>query len=311
MRKAILLGVLSSFFFAFTFILNHEMNISRGSWIWSSSLRYLLMFPMLLIFMFLKNGTYKVIKHITSNPSRWLIWSTVGFGLFYAPLTFASTYGASWLVAGTWQITIIAGELLSPLFFKIVQTELGVLKIRNKIPKKSLSISFLILFGVFLIQFQEAKNISFFHTIMGISPVILAAFSYPLGNRKMMEICGDKLTTFERIFGMTLCSLPFWILLSIFGFLSSGLPTEGQVIQSLIVAICSGIIATTLFFKATDLVKNDHHKLAIVESTQAGEVIFTLLGGVFLFHDRMPTLLCVIGLVLVILGMIFNSFFSS
>lgn len=311
MKKAILLGILSSFFFAFTFILNHEMNISGVNWLWSASLRYLFMFPILLIFMILKNQTSKVLKHIASKPIIWLIWSTVGFGLFYAPLTFASVYGASWLVAGTWQITIIAGILLSPLFFKVVQTELGVLKVRNKIPKKLLFISLLILLGVFLIQFQEAKNISFFHALIGILPVIIAAFCYPLGNRKMMEICGDKLTTFERIFGMTLCSLPFWILLSIFGFLASGLPSNEQITQSLIVSVCSGIIATSLFFKATDLVKNDHHKLAIIESTQAGEVVFTLLGGVFLFHDKMPTLLCVVGLTFVILGMIVNSFVTS
>ena len=231
----------------------------------------------------------------------------MGFGLFYAPLTFASVYGSSWLVAGTWQITIVAGILLTPLFLKSIETDEGVFKIRNKIPKKSLLMSSIILLGIFLIQFQQAKDISALKALIGILPVILAAFSYPLGNRKMIEVCGNRFTTFQRVFGMTLCSIPFWIIISSFGFLTVGLPSGGQVVQSLLVAIFSGIIATILFFKATDMVSSDTHKLAVIESTQSGEVIFTMLGGVFIFHDKIPTLIGLMGIMLVVIGMILNS----
>jgi drug/metabolite transporter (DMT)-like permease len=48
-----------------------------------------------------------------------------------------------------------------------------------------------------------------------------------------------------------------------------------------------------------------------VESTQSGEVIFTLLGGVFIFHDKIPTLVGFIGILLVIIGMILNSLIQS
>ena len=48
------LGLLAAFFFSFTFILNSQMNISGGSWIWSASLRYLFMFPILFIIVALK-----------------------------------------------------------------------------------------------------------------------------------------------------------------------------------------------------------------------------------------------------------------
>ncbi|MHC1685204.1 MAG: multidrug resistance efflux transporter family protein [Clostridiaceae bacterium] len=311
MKKAISLGIIASFFFAFTFVLNHEMNISGGSWFWSASLRYIFMLPMLFALIVFKNGASQVIKQIIKKPSQWFIWSTVGFGLFYAPLTFSSVYGASWLVAGTWQITIIAGALLSPLFFKTIETEAGTLKVRNKIPRKSLLMSLIILLGIFLMQLQEAKNISFSHALIGVIPAILAAFCYPLGNRKMMEVCNNDLDTFQRVFGMTLCSMPFWIVISICGFYFDGFPSSGQVFQSLIVAIFSGIVATVLFFKATDLVKNHPHKLAVVESTQAGEVIFTLLGGVFLFNDKVPSLVCLLGLALVVIGMTLNSLVSS
>lgn len=311
MTKAFILGILASFFFAFTFILNGQMNISGGSWLWSSALRYIFMLPILLIIMIIKNQLFDVLKDIAKKPLQWFGWSTVGFGLFYAPLTFASVYGEAWLVAGTWQITIIAGALLTPLFYRIVPTENGIIKIRNKIPKKSLLMSSIILLGIFFMQIQQAKDISITKAFIGIIPVIIAAFSYPLGNRKMIEVCNNKFNTFQRVFGMTLCSMPFWIIISAFGLSSAGLPSSGQVIQSLIVAIFSGIIATILFFKATDIVSGDTYKLAIIESTQAGEVIFTLLGGVFIFHDKSPTFISLIGIIIVIIGMILSSLIES
>ncbi len=307
MAKSLLLGVAASFFFAFTFILNQQMNISGGSWLWSSSLRYIFMLPILFILMITKNQLSDVLKDIAIKPVQWIIWSTIGFGLFYAPLSLASVYGASWLVAGTWQITIVAGALLSPLFYKTVKTEERSYRIRNKIPKKSLLMSSIILIGIFLMQFQEAKHISGLEIIIGIVPVIVAAFAYPLGNRKMMEVCSNRFTTLQRVFGMTLCSMPCWIILSIFAAATVGMPSKGQAVQSLIVAVFSGIIATILFFKATDMVGGDTHKLAVVESTQSGEVIFTLLGGVFIFHDKIPTPMSLIGIILVVIGMILNS----
>ena len=94
------------------------MNTSGGSWIWSASLRYIFMLPILFIIVFSRKEIKPVLKSIKKNLLHWFVWSTVGFGLFYAPLSFASMYGASWMVASTWQITIIAGALMSPLFFK-------------------------------------------------------------------------------------------------------------------------------------------------------------------------------------------------
>lgn len=311
MKKAFMLGICASFFFAFTFILNAQMHLSGGSWYWSSSLRYIFMLPMLLIIMISKKQLKKVIIDIRKKPLSWLLWSTIGFGFFYAPLSFASSYGASWLVAGTWQLTIVAGGLMSPLFFKIIKTEKGIVKIRNKIPKKSLLISLLILVGIALMYIEEATDISLLNTMLVIIPVIIAAFSYPLGNRKMMEICDSNINTIQRVFGMTLCSIPFWIIISLLGISNSGLPGKSQLIQSFIVAVFSGIIATILFFKATDIVKDNSHNIAIIESTQAGEVVFTLLGGILIFHDTVPTTLSLLGLIIVVLGMILNSFVRS
>lgn len=311
MAKALILGITASFFFAFTFILNQQMNIAGGSWLWSSSLRYIFMLPILFIIMIMKKQLLEVLRDIIKKPIQWITWSTIGFGLFYAPLSYASVYGPSWLVAGTWQITIVAGALLSPLFFKTIETENGLLKVRNKIPKKSLMMSSIILLGIILMQLQQAKDISVLDALIGIVPVIVAAFAYPLGNRKMIEVCGNRFNTVQRVFGMTLCSMPFWLIISAFGIASVGLPSKGQVLQSLIVAVFSGIIATILFFKATDMVSTDTHKLAVIESTQSGEVLFTLLGGVLIFHDKMPTVMGFGGIILVVIGMILNSLVES
>lgn len=301
MKKAFTLGVIASFFFSFTFILNSQMNISGGSWIWSSSLRYLFMLPILFIITLLNKRLALVIREIKKAPLAWILWSTVGFGLFYAPLSFASQYGASWLVAGTWQITIIAGALMTPIF-KDKNT-----KEKCNLSKKFLFISSIILFGVFLMQFEEAKSISFVECLLAVLPVILAAFAYPLGNRMMIKVCNNKLNTIDRVFGMTLCSIPFWLILATFGITSIGLPTTEQIIQSLIVAIFSGIISTVLFFKATDLVSSNPDNLAIIESTQAGEVIFTVLGSVLILKDAIPSPIAILGLILIIIGMILNS----
>ena len=311
MKKALIYGIGASFFFSFTFVLNRSMNLSGGSWIWSSSLRYIFMLPILFIIVLTKNQLIDVLEDIIKKPIKWITWSTVGFGLFYAPLSFASEYGASWLVAGTWQITIIAGALMSPLFFKYIETKNGLVKVRNKIPKKSLIMSLIILLGIFLMLFEEAKHISILKAFLVIIPVLVAAFAYPLGNRKMMEVCDNNLNTIQRVFGMTLCSIPFWLILSIYGVSSVGFPSSEQLFQSFLVAIFSGVIATILFFKATDIVSKDAHKLAVIESTQSGEVIFTLLGGIFMLHDRIPTLIGMIGITLVIVGMILNSLSSN
>lgn len=311
MAKAFFLGIMASFFFAFTFIFNHQMNIQGGSWYWSSSLRYLFMLPILFVILAVDKQLSNVIKDIIKRPVQWIIWSTVGFGLFYAPLSFASVYGESWLIAATWQITIIAGVLMSPLFYKVIEMDGGGHKVRNKIPGKSLIFGAVILIGIFLVQLESAKSTVNENVLTGIIPVLIAAFAYPLGNRKMIEVCNNRFNTLQRVFGMTLCSMPFWIVIAGAGYWSVGLPVRGQITQSLIVAIFSGIIATILFFKATDIVSKDMGKLAVIESTQSGEVIFTLLGGVIVFHDRIPSLINFLGIFIVVTGMVLNSLIPS
>ena len=62
--KEIWIGVLSSVFFAVTFILNRSMELSGGSWLWSASLRYLFMVPFLIAIVAYHKGLGDVKKGI-------------------------------------------------------------------------------------------------------------------------------------------------------------------------------------------------------------------------------------------------------
>lgn len=289
--KSFLLGILGSLFFSFTFILNRSMSLTGGNFIWSASLRYI--FSLLPLFFYLKyRGRLTVIhKEISKNKMQWFLWSIVGFGLFYLPLTFASNYGTSWLVAASWQFTIVAGTLLTPLF-------------GFKIPRKNLIYSIIILIGVFILQINNLSTFKIEDTFLCIIPIIIAAIAYPLGNRKMMAICPQNISTIERIYGMTICSLPFWIISSIIAYFWVGLPSISQSIQSLIVSIFSGIIATVLFFHATDIVRSNPKALAMTEATIAGEVVFTLIGGIIFLQDALPSTTAWIGLIIILIGLI-------
>jgi drug/metabolite transporter (DMT)-like permease len=309
--KEIMIGIVASMFFAVTFILNRSMELSGGNWVWSSSLRFLFMFPFLFIIVLLRNNVKQVIDEMLKQPFQWICWSFVGFVLFYAPITYAASYGPGWLVAGTWQLSIVAGTLLGPLFLKTVQTNDGQIKVRNKLPLRALCISLLILFGVVLIQLQKANQLTLHEVVIGVLPVVIAAFAYPLGNRKMMELCGGRLDTFQRVFGMTLATLPFWLVIGAFGFINVGGPSSDQVIQSFIVAICSGVIATTLFFIATNRVREHQGKLAAVEATQSTQVLFVMIGEVILLSTPLPSGVAVVGLFIIILGMLTHSYFTN
>lgn len=275
------------------------MSLSGGSWLWSSSLRFILMLPLLLAIVAGQHKLKALLLVMKQAPLKWILWSTVGFGVFYAPLTFAAKYGPSWLVAGTWQVTIVAGMLIAPL--------LEPKKDRQRIPFRAMLFSLIILAGVVIMQWSQAGQITTKALLAGTIPVIIAAFAYPLGNRMMMKITEGQVDAMQRTLGMTIASTPFWLIVAFAGLLEAGMPSGSLVFQSLLVAVTSGVIATTLFFKATDMARGDHPLLAAVEATQAGEVLFALLGEVILLQGSMPDLYGNIGIAVVITGMILHS----
>ncbi len=303
--RPILLGVLSSFFFAVTFVLNRMMELNGGSWLWSASLRYLFMAPFLLAVVIGRGNLAPLLRLMKQDLSRWVLWSTVGFGLFYAPLCISAAYSPGWLVAGTWQVTIVSGSLLAPLFWQ--SPEAGGAPVRGRIPRKGLAISLVILAGILLLQANHARSLSAAEVLGGILPVLVASFAYPLGNRKMMALVDGRLDVFQRVLGMTLASLPFWLVLAVAGLATAGVPGPGQVAQSLIIALSAGVVATGLFFQATDLVRQDPARLAAVEATQSTEVLFALLFEVLLLSAPLPGSIAWAGIGIIVIGMIWHS----
>lgn len=90
------------------------MQLFGGHWIWTSSLRFVFMLPMLGILVLPRKRYQEVFRQIEKQPLYWLTWSTLGFGFCYLFLGIAVAYGPSWMIASTWQITIIAGIPLTP-----------------------------------------------------------------------------------------------------------------------------------------------------------------------------------------------------
>lgn len=306
--KAIWIGIISALFFAVTFVLNRSMEVSGGSWLWSASLRYFFMVPFLIAIVAYRKGLGETKQAIGAKPIPFFIWSVVAFVLFYAPLTFSAGYSPGWLLAGTWQLTIVAGVLLAPLFVIVVKTNYGEKRIRQRIPLISLAITLIIFSGVVIIQIPNANSVDTRTLLLGILPVVIAAFAYPLGNRKMMNLLQGRLDTFQRVLAMTLMTIPVWIGFAIYALVTVGPPSMTQVVQSLIVAVSSGVIATTLFFMATDLVQHDQGKLAAVEATQSTELLFAMVGEMLILYIALPGTLSLIGVAIIIIGIGLHSY---
>ncbi len=161
--------------------------------------------------------------------------------------------------------------------------------------------------GIVVVELSRAHAAPVSDMLLSLVPVVVAAFAYPLGNRKMMELCDGRIGAIERVFGMTVASLPLWVVLSLVGTWTVGLPSASQVEQAAVVAVCSGVIATVLFFAATDLTKGDVKRLAAIEATQSGEVVFTVVLSVLFISKRVPPLWSLVGIALIIIGMVGHS----
>ncbi|AUW95393.1 hypothetical protein BXT84_04725 [Sulfobacillus thermotolerans] len=292
--KAIGLGILASLFFASTFVLNQTMSLHGGSWLWTSSLRYFYTVPVLAIWVAWRGELPKLASLMTRRPWPWFLWGTVGFGLFYAPLTFAAVYGPSWAVASTFQLTIIIGSLLVPF------------TTHQKIPWRHLWPSVPILAGIAMVQWQShvALNQSLF---VSLAAVLLSAVAYPLGNRKMMALTTGDISAVTRILGMTIGSLPFWIVLAGIASVSAGRPPVWQWEETFWVAMSSGIVATALFFRATDQAQGRPDTLAKVEATQSMEIVFTLLLALIFHLPGHADVASIAGMALVMGGMVWHA----
>lgn len=302
MHKLIAVGVVSGLFFSTTFVLNRLMSLQGGHWLWTASLRYFFMLAFLLLW-FLATGKNRLLQELLHLYCRnWRFWTlagTIGFGFFYALITYSASYSPAWVIATTWQTTILATPIVLVGFGK-------------RVPRSALVFSLLIFAGVVLVNVSQAGTASVGVILMGTIPVLLAAFCYPLGNQLVWEVQNvshrflPRIDSpalnrpFAKVLLLTLGSLPFWLVM--LGILRPAAPAASQVLQTAIVALFSGIIATGLFLYARQIATNSY-ELSAVDATQASEVIFALIGEVLFLQAVAPNLYGCLGIGMTVLGL--------
>jgi len=295
---AVGLGLLSALFFTATYVLNRAAASSGGDWLWTASLRYLFTLPLLLPLMRWQGGIAPVLVSLRHRPGPWLLWSGVGFGVFYVCMAWAAATGPSWLVAGSFQLTVVAGMLCAPLLYRDE---------RRRVPRTVLAVGSLMVAGVLLMQFDAADGALRGADWLALLVVAIAAVAYPLGNRGLLlhlERSGENLNASQRVFGMTLASQPLWLLLAAAGFARGGLPSVEQAGLALGVALFAGVIATVLFFEATGRVRHQPGALGAVEAMQAAEIVFAAGFGALLLHEALPGGLGMLGAAVVMGGIV-------
>lgn len=303
MFRILMIGVLASLFFSSTFVLNRAMSLEGGHWVWSASLRYFWMLAFLAIWLVLTGKTRLGLDALKLYRKHFLFWTlagSVGFGVFYALITFSSVYTPGWVVAATWQLTILA-------------TPLVLLGFGRRVPLRAILLTLIIFLGVILVNVEQASVASLSDTLWGALPVLVAAFAYPFGNQLVWEArMGERKRipridhpamddSICRVLLLTLGSLPLWGVLLLVT--SPPLPSTGQVVQTAIVAVCSGVIATSLFLYARHQAQSTA-ELAAADCTQSMEVVFSLAGEAVLLGHVVPGLLGWAGIGLTMLGLV-------
>lgn len=298
---AIALALLSALFFTQTYLFNRAIASDGGHWAWTASLRYLITLPLLLPLMPWQGGTAPVLRALRAHPRQWLGCSTIGFVGFYLLLSFAASSGPSWLVAGSFQFTVIAGMLCAPFIYRHAHAD----DPRRRIPRTALAVGGLILAGVLLMQFGHAEGGLNGAGWLALLCVLVSAILYPLGNRLLLlhlERSGEELNATQRVFGMTLASQPLWVIVAGFAWFQSGAPSLPQVMLAGGVALSAGVVATILFFQATGMVRNNPVALGATEAMQAAELLITMSLGVAFLGEAWPRGIALWGAGLVVLG---------
>ena len=310
MLRLISLGSLAALFFSSTFVVNRALSLQGGHWAWTSSLRFGFMLIFLVIILLMRDGKKALsdVKDVFIN--HWVFWviaGSIGFGVFYSLITFSSQYAAGWIVATTWQTTILATPIVIALFGR-------------KVPRSGLVFTAIIFIGIVLVNIEHAALTSVREVLFSALPVLGAAFAYPIGNQLVWETRmghHPRLPHFQhpildnafaRVLLLTLGSLPFWVGLLLFT--SPPPPSTDQLLSMALVALLSGVIATTLFLYARHL-SHQPYEVAAVDSTQSLEVVFSLLGEIIFLSGTLPGWIGLAGILLTILGLVAYISFQS
>ena len=296
----VLLGLLAALFFSTTFIVNRAIGLAGGHWVWTAVLRYAWVIVLLGGYFLIRGRLGHVIAAFRRHLWFWILAGSIGYGVFYASLTYASTRAPGWIVACTMQFTILA-------------TPIVLLGFGARVRRSGIALLLLIVAGIVLVNLDQRS--ATMAQMLGVAPVLLAAFAYPLGNQLVQEgrnggrgwipALDDPISAdaSARVLLLTLGSVPFW--LAVLGLPHTALPTAQQVVGTGIVALCGTVIGTSIFLVARQRAGKDPDAIAKVDATQAGYTAFTLAGEIVFLGAVFPGLLGMTGLVLVLGGLAF------
>ena len=301
MVKLISIGLLSGLFFSSTFILNRLMSLEGGHWAWSASLRYIYMILLLSAGQIAFQGVRAFGQVLVLFFNHWKFWvlsGSIGFGSFYTLICFSADHAPGWVVATTWQFTIIASLFVLICFGR-------------SFPKKTWIFSLIVFIGVLTVNLSHQNTVDIKELLLGGFPVLVAAFCYPIGNQLVWEARHGRRylpkiesshldNPFNKVLLMSLGSLPFWCVLILIS--SPPVPSSGQLIHTALVALFSGILATSLFLYARGEAKRAS-ELAAIDATQSSEVIFALIGEIVILHAALPSGIALSGIFLVFIGL--------
>ena len=309
MVKLIAIGLLSGLFFSSTFILNRLMSLEGGHWVWSASLRYAYMILFLLGWLTVSRGpaaAANLLRYYFKHWKFWVVAGGVGFGGFYSLLCFSADYAPGWVVATTWQTTIIATLIVLRCFGK-------------SFPARTWLFCAIVFVGVLGVNLSQVDTADAIALLLGGMPVLIAAFCYPIGNQlvweagkgnpRLPDIRSPYLENpFFKVLLLSLGSVPFWLILVIFN--APPPPSSGQLINTALVAIFSGICATSLFLFARSQSKRAS-ELAAVDSTQSSEVIFAMIGEILFLGAGLPSAIALAGVATALMGLALFVFFQE
>ncbi len=304
MIRLIMTGILAGAFFSTTFILNEIMSMQGGHWLWSASLRYMFMLLFLTVIILIKGGFKQfkeLLKLFFSNWIFWIITGSIGFGGFYSFICYSADFSPGWVIAATWQFTVVASLFVLMIFGR-------------RFPKRIWLFSLLVFSGVLLVNISSIDEFNVMVLLSGGLPVLAASFLYPFGNQLVWEAVNGnhkKIPSiktplldniFNKIFLMTLGSIPLWAGLVLI--IRPQFPSLSQIYNASFVALFSGVLGTGFFLHARNSA-SDSNELAGVDASQSSEVIFALLGGLLFLGTAPPDAYSAAGIILIISGLLF------
>jgi len=295
------IGLLSSLFFTVTFLINRSISLDGGDWFFSGALRliYAIIFFTILFIIFKGVGYFKlVIKEYLDNIFFWTIAGSVGFGFFYSLLCYSASFSPAWIIATTWQITIVSSLFVLTFFGK-------------KLSRKTWFFTIFIFAGIILVNISHFESTNIKALLLGSIPIIIASICYPIGNQMVWE---EKLkrkdenknveiinNNFVKVFLLVLGSVPFWVILYFFS--NPEPPNTSQYISVAIITIISGVLGTSLFLYARSQA-NSSDKLMLVDSTQSSQVLFALSGEMIFLNESFPNSIGLYGVIITMIGLI-------